>query len=44
MEALKILFGSWIGILSLITVLGAIAIVVVLAVVGVRKARAHPEP
>ena len=39
MEALEILFGSWIGILSLVTVLGAIAIIVVLAVVGLRKAR-----
>ena len=44
MEALKILFGSWIGILSLVTVLGAIAMIVVLAVVGLRKAREHPEP
>ena len=38
MEALKILFGSWIGILSLVTVLGSIVIISVLAALGLRKA------
>ncbi len=39
MEALEILFGSWIGILSLFTVLGSIVIIGVLVVLGLRKAR-----
>ncbi len=39
MEALEILFGSWIGILSLVTVVGSIVIIGVLAAVGLRKAR-----
>ncbi len=39
MEALEILFGSWIGILSLVTVLGSIVIIGVLVVLGLRKAR-----
>jgi len=38
MEALKILFGSWIGILSLVTVVGSIAIISVLVALGLRKA------